>query len=109
MTRRHAYQWAIFWLAMFFGGWSWPVMFVREDEKRFTENNAMLDEADADGDLSDGTEEAFWRVEQKGRFFHDVKNVGHEAFRKNPKFFYKFTGFVINVLVVLCIWGWIHG
>lgn len=104
-NHRRIYQWSVLALGWALGGLSWPAMFWRQDERRFVANNAMLDEADADGDQSDGIEEAFWRVQEKGRFLHDVKNVGHEWFRRNPKFAFKFSGFVIVVLLVLATWG----
>lgn len=104
---RRATQWAIFFAAWMLAGASWPAMFVREDEKRYLADNAGLDRRDADGNQSDGVEEAFWRLKEPGRFTHDLKNVGHEVFKANAKFYYKFSGFLFDLLLIANVVGWV--
>ena len=93
-------QWCLLVGALILGGWSFPGMFWRADERHMLKDNFGLNKKDADGNLSDGIEEAIWRVSEPGRFTHDLKNVGHEWFKRNPKVAFKMTAFIINCLLV---------
>jgi len=97
----YAKQWALLIGALILGGLSFPGMFWRKDERYMLADNAGLNKKDADGDLSDGIEEAIWRVSEPGRFTHDLKNVGHEWFKSNPKVAFKMVSFIIVCLLTI--------
>lgn len=99
----YAKQWALLVGALILGGLSFPGMFWRKDERHMLADNAGLNKKDADGELSDGVEEAIWRVSDPGRFTHDLKNVGHEWVKANPKVAFKMLSFIIVTLMMVII------
>jgi hypothetical protein len=95
-------QWMIFIPALILMGLWFPAMFFRDDEKYMLKQNFGLNVKDADGNLSDGVEEAFGRIGQNWkRILHDVKNVAHEWVKGRPKLACKFLCFIIVVQAVV--------
>jgi len=94
-------KWGIFTLSFLLLALSAPGMFFRKDEKPLLKKAFNLNLKDADGNMSDGLEEAFIRVGEPGRFTHDVKNVMREWVEINPKVAAKFGAFTILMLMLL--------
>lgn len=98
-------RWLVFIASIVLLGLSFPAMFFRSDERDLLKDNFGLDKKDADGNTSDGVEEAFDRVWHTTRPFHDVKNVGREWVEANPKLAAKFLSFLIVVLIAGVVVG----
>jgi hypothetical protein len=96
-------MWLAFIASFILGGLSFPGMFWRDDEWPLLKQAMNLKVKDADGDKSDGIEEAWDRLAAPGRFLHDLKNIGHEWVKSNPKVAFKGGGFMVLVLVVLLV------
>jgi hypothetical protein len=96
-------MWLAFIASFILGGLSFPGMFWRDDEWPLLKQAMNLRVKDADGDKSDGIEEAWDRLAAPGRFLHDLKNIGHEWVKVNPKVAFKSGSFVVLVLVVLLV------
>ena len=94
-------MWLAFIASFILGGLSFPGMFWRDDEWPLLKQAMNLKVKDADGDTSDGIEEAWDRLAAPGRFLHDLKNIGHEWVKANPKVAFKGGSFVVLVLAVL--------
>jgi hypothetical protein len=94
-------MWLAFIASFILGGLSFPGMFLRKDERPLLKRAVNLKVKDADGDKSDGIEEAWDRLAAPGRFLHDLKNIGHEWVKVNPKVAFKGGSFVVLVLAVL--------
>lgn len=92
--------WGWFILSFILAGLSFPGMFFRKDEWPLLKKAANLKIRDADGDKSDGIEEAWERLTEPGRFTHDLKNIGFEWTKANPKVAFKGGSFIILVLFV---------
>jgi hypothetical protein len=103
-------KWGIFILSFLLLAFSTPGMLWRKDEKPLLKKAFNLNLKDADGNMSDGLEEAFIRVGEPGRFTHDVKNVMREWVEINPKVAAKLGAFVILVLAILLLStpAWAH-
>jgi hypothetical protein len=93
-------MWFAFIMSFIIGGLSFPGMFWRDDEWPLLKQAMNLKVKDADGDKSDGIEDAWERLAAPGRFLHDLKNIGHEWVKANPKVAFKGGSFVVLVLVV---------
>jgi hypothetical protein len=98
-----ALMWLTFVASFIVGGLSFPGMFWRKDERPLLIRAANLKIKDGDDNPSDGIEDAWERLVAPGRFLHDLKNIGHEWVRSNPKVAFKGLGFVIVVLFVLAV------
>jgi hypothetical protein len=94
-------MWLAFIASFILGGLSFPGMFWRDDEWPLLKRAMNLKVKDADGDKSDGIEEAWDRLAAPGRFFHDLKNIGFEWVKANPKVAFKGGSFLVLVLVVV--------
>jgi hypothetical protein len=93
-------MWLAFIASFIVGGLSFPGMFWRDDEWPLLKQAANLRIKDADGDKSDGIEEAWDRLAAPGRFLHDLKNIGHEWVKSNPKVAFKGGSFLVLILVL---------
>ena len=96
-------MWLAFILSFILGGLSFPGMFWRDDEWPLLVKAAKLKIKDGDDNPSDGIEDAWKRLAEPGRFLHDLKNVGHEWVKSNPKVAFKGLSFVIVVLLIVAV------
>lgn len=96
-------MWLAFIASFIVGGLSFPAMPFRKDERALFWKAMNLRIKDGDDNPSDGIEDAWKRLAEPGRFTHDLKNVGHEWVKSNPKVAYKGAGFVIDVLLIVAV------
>lgn len=96
-------MWLAFVASFILGGLSFPGMFWRDDEWTLLKQAANLKIKDADGDKSDGIEEAWERLTEPGRFLHDLKNIGHEWVKSNPKVAFKGGSFVVLMCLIMAV------
>jgi hypothetical protein len=101
--RGHLRQWLIFLTSIAACGISFPTMPFSAEQRALWRDNFGLGVKDADGDPRDGVQEAFGRIDGKGREFHDLKNVAHEWTKARPKLAAKFFSFVIIVQFVVIV------
>lgn len=94
-------RWLVFIASFIVGGLSFPAMFWRKDEWPLLKKAADLTANDGNDDPSDGLDDAWARLKEPGLTFHDLKNIGHEWVKANPKVAFKGFGFVLIVLVVI--------
>lgn len=93
-------KWPLFILSLILMGFSFPGMFFRKDEKHLVADNFGLSVKDADGNLSDGVQEAYARVGKSWRILHDIKNISHEWGKNRPKLAVKFLMFLVDILLI---------
>jgi hypothetical protein len=94
-------MWLAFIASFILGGLSFPGMFWRDDEWPLLKKAANLKIKDGDDNPADGIEDAWERLTEPGRFTHDLKNIGHEWVKANPKVAFKGGSFLVLVLVVV--------
>jgi hypothetical protein len=93
--------WLAFIASFILGGLSFPGMFWRDDEWPLLKQAMNLKIQDGDDNPADGIEDAWERLTEPGRFLHDLKNIGHEWVKSNPKVAFKGGSFVMLVFAVL--------
>jgi len=96
-------MWLTFIASFVLGGLSFPGMFWRTDERPLLIKAANLKIKDGDDNPSDGIEDAWERLAAPGRFLHDLKNIGHEWVKSNPKVAFKGLSFVIVMLLIVAV------
>jgi hypothetical protein len=87
--------WLLLIASFVLGGLSFPGMFFRADERPLLAKARNLRIRDGDDNPSDGIEDAWERLVAPGRFLHDLKNIGHEWVKANPKVTFKGGSFLI--------------
>lgn len=90
----------LFLLSVYASGLSFFVSPFRSDERGWFSEGMGLNKKDADGKLSDGIEEAFARMKELKRPFHDLKNISYEWVKLDPKRANKFYCCVILLLSI---------
>ena len=100
--------WVWFTLSFVIAGLSFPAMPFRADERDLFWKALDLQIKDADDgvDWSDSLEQGWLKLEQPGRFLHDLKGIGNRWVQENHKVAFKGFGFVFDVLIVLFGIGW---
>jgi hypothetical protein len=96
-------MWLAFIASFILGGLSFPGMFWRDDEWPLLVKAANLKIKDGDDNPSDGIEDAWERLATPGRFMHDLKNIGHEWVKANPKVAFKGGSFVVLICLTLAV------
>lgn len=95
--------WFIFIASYLIGGISFLGMLFNAEDRELLKKAFNLRVKDADGNPSDGIEEAWARLWAPGKFWHDLKNIAHEWFKANPKVAFKGSGFIMVLLIIVAI------
>ena len=96
-------MWLAFIASFVLGGLSFPAMPIRKDERALFWKATNLRIKDGDDNPADGIEDAWERLTEPGRFTHDLKNIGHEWVKANPKVAYKGCSFIILVCLLTAV------
>lgn len=86
-------------------GLSFPAMFWRADERPLIAKAMRLDLPATEGTVewSDSLQEGWDKLDEPGRWTHDVKGIANRWFQENHKVAFKGSAFVILVLTTLLV------